>query len=87
MTIPEMQQARAKAKRKYQRTKKKHKHHRKTFLKTLPRAARDRLIRHEKQRELGRFAKAVTGKLESKSVTKVEYNGVEYTTKHTMLVL
>ena len=84
MSLPDMRAARRKAKSKYIKTKQNHRNHRKTFLKTLPKKDRDRLLRHERQRELGRYAKAVTGKLESKSVTKVELDGVEHTTKESI---
>ena len=76
-----MQRKRAKAKQEYQKAKKKHDEHRESFLDKLKPKDRDRLKRVEKQRELGRCAKAITGKLESKSVTKVEDNDVEYTTQ------
>ena len=76
-----MQEKRRKAKTGCKKAKQKHKKHREKFLDTLPPKVRDRLKRVEQQQELGRLAKAVTGKLESKSVTKVEHNGQEMTAK------
>ena len=84
LTREEMEDRRRKAKRRYFKAKRKHRDLRKTFLDTLPPKDRDRLKRHEKQRELGRCAKLITGKLESKSVTKVELDGVEHTTKESI---
>ena len=76
-----MQESRRKAKAGYKRAKTKHKKHREKFLDGLPPKMRDQLKRVEQQRELGRLAKAVTGKLESKSVTKIEHNDQEMTSK------
>ena len=56
-------------------------HIREEFLDKLPPKIRDRLKQVEQQRELGRLAKAITGKLESKSVTKIEHNEQEMTSK------
>ena len=61
----------------YRQAKKKHKEERLSFLATFSEKDRKRLLRVEKQRELGRIAKAVTGKLGNKSVFKVEYQGKE----------
>ena len=77
----QMERKRRKAKRAYLKAKKKHKALRRGFLDTLPPKDRERLKRHERQRHLGRCAKAVTGKLESKSVSKVEHDGQEMTTQ------
>ena len=70
ITLDEMRDHRAKAKKEYLRLKPSHADLRASFLKTLPTKDAERLLRHEEQRRLGRCAKAVTGKLESKSVTK-----------------
>ena len=76
-----MQDWRRKAKKRYVKVKNKHAVYRARFINTLPPKDRDRLRRHEEQRELGRTAKRITGKLESKSVTKVEWQGQEMTAK------
>lgn len=65
------------ARQDYRNAKKNHKEERVTFLQTLKPKDRDRLIRVEKQRELGRAAKKVTGKLTNNSVVKVIHNGHE----------
>ena len=75
MTLADMQLERDKAKQEYKTHKREHKQLRRKFLDTLTPKDRDRLKRTEQQRQLGRCAKLVTGKLESKSVTKVEYQG------------
>ena len=81
MSISEMEEHRKTAKEKYHEAKKQHRDLRLSFLDTLDSKTKQKLKRHEKQREMGRLAKAITGKLESKSVTKVELDGIEYTTK------
>ena len=81
LSLEEMQALRRKAKKGYKRAKRKHKENREDFLDKLPPKIRDPLKRVEQQRELGRLAKAVTGKLESKSVTKIEHNEQEMTSK------
>ena len=81
LTKEQMETRRRKAKRAYLKAKKKHADLRTSFIKTLPPKDRERLLRHEHQRKMGRYAKAVTGKLESKSVTKIEHNGQEMTTQ------
>ena len=65
----------------YRNAKKKHKEERITFLDTLDPKDKDRLQRNEKAREKGRIAKMITGKLQSKSVTKAIVDGHEYNTK------
>ena len=83
LSLEEMQALRRKAKKGYKRAKRKHKENREDFLDKLPPKIRDRLKRVEQQRELGQLAKAVTGKLESKSVTKIEHNEQEMTSRKT----
>jgi hypothetical protein len=69
------------AKKLYSDAKKKHKEERVKFLDTFKPKDRDRLKQNEAARELGRIAKHVNGKLESKSVTMCLTDGVEYHTK------
>ena len=70
-----------KAKKQYREAKKNHANHRLKFLETLVPKDRDRLKKTEEQRKLGRIAKMVTGKLESKSVTRLIHNGGESTVR------
>ena len=65
----------------YRKAKKNHSEERRKYLDTLDRKDIDRLKRNEAAREKGRAAKLITGKLQSKSVTKVELNGRESTKK------
>ena len=65
----------------YRQEKKKHEASRKSFLLTLDKKDRDRLLRVEDQRKLARAAAQVTGKANSKSVYKVESEGQEFTTQ------
>ncbi|CAB9522814.1 unknown protein [Seminavis robusta] len=69
------------AKKAYRKAKKHHKEHRIRFLDQLNPKDRQRLKRKEAQRELARAAKRITGKAASKSVTRVEHNGQECTTR------
>ena len=64
LSLTEMEDLRKKEKQNYGELKKRHRTLRTTFLDTLDPKDRERLKRVEKQRELGRYAKAVTGKLE-----------------------
>ena len=81
MSLDDLYTKRREAKAKYKTAKKNHKKLRLKFIDTFEPKERDRLKRTEKQRQLGRWAKRVTGKAVSKSVTKVEHQGHEYTTK------
>ena len=81
MTLEELYEKRREAKAKYKKAKKNHKKLRIKFIETFDQKERERLKRTEKQRQLGRWAKRVTGKAASKSVTKVDHQGQEYTTK------
>ena len=76
-----MYDARSDARARYNTAKKDHKNLRAKFIKTFTPKDRDRIQRTEAQRALGRAAKLVTGKLASKSVTKVKINGQECTSK------
>ena len=64
MTLADMQLERNKAKQDYKKHKKEHKQLRRKFLDMLTPKDCDRLKRTEQQRQLGRYAKLVTGKLE-----------------------
>ena len=81
MTLDQLFQAQRQARAVYNIAKTKDHDSRLAFLDHLPPKARDRLLRTEAQRRLARASKRVTGKLGSKSVTKVEHNGQEYTTQ------
>jgi hypothetical protein len=89
MSKAEMEGKRRQAKDAYVKAKGDHEALRTKFLDTLPEKDRVRLQRHEEQRKIGRSAKWITGKLESKSVTKVEWQGQEMTSRneieHTLL--
>ena len=65
----------------YRTARKLHQEECKTFLDTLRPQDRKRLKLNEAARDRGLIPKLITGKLESKSVTKVEVNGVECTKK------
>ena len=65
------------AKQAYRKAKKEHKQHRQTFIETFAPKDCDRIRRTEEQRQLGRISCSITGKLDSKSVTKIEINGEE----------
>jgi len=69
------------AKESYRQAKSNHKDERIKFLDTINPKDKDRLIRTERARELGRIAKLINGKLESKSVTMCITNGQEYHAK------
>ncbi len=81
MTLQEMLDKKQGALDAYHKAKKDHDNLRTTFLKSFPPKIRDRLMRKEQQRKLGRVAKLVTGKLESKSVLKVITQDGELTDK------
>jgi hypothetical protein len=67
------------ARQDYRQAKKNHKAERETFLQTLKPKDKDTLLRVEKQRDLGRAAKKVSGKLTSTSFTKIIHNDNERT--------
>jgi len=69
------------AKKAYQVAKKGHRESRIAFIDTFPAKDRDRIKRNKVAREMGRIAKLITGKLESKKVTSVLYQGRPYNTK------
>ena len=79
LSLDDMLQNLKSTKKAYREAKKNHDSLRIAFIDTLSPKDRDRLKRVEAQRELGRAAKRVTGKLESKSVMKVIINGQECT--------
>ncbi|MCA1800735.1 MAG: hypothetical protein LC650_05530, partial [Actinobacteria bacterium] len=84
MTLQEMHDSVKAARTAYHEARKNHEEERVKFLDTMKPKDRDRLKRHEQARKLGRAAKLVSGKLESKSVTKIEINGHECTEKEKM---
>jgi hypothetical protein len=77
LSIEDMESRLRQARLDYRQAKKNHKAERETFLKTLKPKDRDRLIRVEKQRELGRAAKRISGKLTGTSVTKIIHHNEE----------
>jgi hypothetical protein len=79
--LQEMYQRRRLAIRAYREAKKKHEEHRTKHVKNMPEKERKRIMRVERQRKLARMAKSVNGKLTSKSITKIEHEGQEYTTQ------
>jgi hypothetical protein len=79
LTLQEMYARRKVAIKAYREAKKKHEDHRIEHIKAMPEKERKRMLRVEKQRKLARMAKSVNGKLSSKSITKIEYEGQEYT--------
>lgn len=81
MSIEMMRQKLKEAKLAYREAKKNHKALRQTFIESFAPKDRDRIKRTEEQRHLGRISKMVTGKLASKSVTKIEIAGRECTSK------
>ncbi|MGL5934074.1 MAG: hypothetical protein ACRCZI_00475, partial [Cetobacterium sp.] len=81
LSIQDMIKKRTEARANYRKAKKQHEQHRIEHIKKMPKNIQDKILRAERQRKLGRVAKGVTGKLVSKSITKVEYEGQEYTTQ------
>ena len=81
LSLSEMRERRAEVKKQYKAHKLEHRSLRKKFIDTFSTKDRERIKRVEHQRRLGRCAKLVTGKLESKSVTRVEHRGREYITR------
>jgi hypothetical protein len=77
LSIPAMTERLQQARQDNRQAKKNHKAERETFLQTLKPRDRDRILRVEKQRDLGRAAKKVSGKLTSTLVTKIIHNGNE----------
>jgi hypothetical protein len=65
----------------YREAKKKHEENRIKHVKTMPEKERKRILRVERQSRLARMAKSVNGKLASKSITKIEHEGQEFTTQ------
>jgi len=63
------------ARKAYRVAKKDHRESRIAFIDTFPANDRDRIKRNKTAREMGRMAKLITGKLESKKVTSVLYQG------------
>ena len=81
MTEQDLVDALKQAKQAYAKAKKNHADSRIKFLETFSEKDRKRILRAEEQRKLGRIAKLVTGKLGSKSVTKIEIDGEECTSQ------
>ena len=75
LTVEDMISQLKTAKKTYRKAKKKHEQLRGTFLNNLKPKERNRLKRREAQRDLAYASKKVTGKLESKGVTRVEDEG------------
>ncbi|MGL5936571.1 MAG: endonuclease/exonuclease/phosphatase family protein [Cetobacterium sp.] len=81
MTLSDMIQSRKQAVKAFRQAKKNHEEHRVAHINKMPKKVRDRLLRIERQRKMAKVAKAINGKLANKSITKVEYEGQEYTTQ------
>jgi exonuclease III len=81
LSLHDLYQRRKAAIKAYREAKKKHEEHRIKHIKSMPEKERKRLLRVERQRRLARMAKSVNGKLASKSITKVEHEGQEFTTQ------
>jgi len=69
------------ARKVYRVAKKGHRESQIAFTDTFPAKDRDRIKQNETAREMGRMAKLITGKLESKKVSSVLYQGRTYNTK------
>jgi len=69
------------ARKAYRVAKQGHRESRIAFIDTFPAKDQDWIKQNEAAREMGRMAKLVTGKLESKKVTSVLYQGRTYETK------
>jgi len=69
------------ARKAYRVAKKGHRESQIAFIDTFPAKDRDRIKQNETAREMGRMAKLITGKLESKKVTSVLYQGRTYDTR------
>jgi len=69
------------ARKAYRVAKKGHRESRIAFIDAFPAKDRDPIKRNEAAREMGQMAKLITGKLESKKVTSVLYQGRTYHTK------
>ena len=81
LTLSQLNERQKQAKLEYRKAKKTHDDSRQKFIDTFPAKDRDRIKRHEEQRKIGRLARLVTGKLTSKSVTRVIINNTECTDK------
>jgi len=84
MALMEMKELEAEfraARKAYRVAKKGHCESRIAFTDIFPAKDRDRIKRNETAREMGQMAKLITGKLESKKVTSVVYQGRTYDTK------
>lgn len=81
MTKQDMEEQRREAKKEYLQAKKDNDSLRIKFLDQFPKKIQEKLKRKEEQRKMGRIAKLVTGKLESKSVLKLETEAGELTEK------
>jgi hypothetical protein len=79
ISLQEMYARRKMAVKAYREAKKQHEENRVKHIKSMPEKERKRIMRVEKQRKLARMAKSVSGKLASKSITKIEHDGQEYT--------
>jgi len=84
MTIDDMKKEHTAALNRYREAARRDTEARVRFMDTFSPKDKARLLRHEAQRRLARAAKQITGKLGNKSVTKVEHNGQECTTKETI---
>ena len=60
----------------YRQAKKNHDQNRITFMDQFDKKVREKLLRIEQARKLGRIARAINGKLDSLSVRRVEHNGI-----------
>ena len=69
------------AKKDYKTAKTKHKDLRKSFLDSLPSKDSKRILAIENSRALGRTARYINGKLDSKSVKRIEHEGRVLTEK------
>jgi hypothetical protein len=81
ISLQEMYARRRIAVKAYREAKKKHEESRIKHIQSMPEKERKRLLRVERQRRLARMAKSVNGKLASKSITKIEHDGKEFTSQ------
>jgi hypothetical protein len=79
LSLDELRQRLSDARKEYRQARKGATEARKKFIETFDPEDRDRILRTEEQRRLGRLARQITGKAGDSGVTTVIYNGQEYT--------
>lgn len=79
LSLAELRQRLSKARKEYRQARTGATEARTKFIETFAAEDRDRILKSEEQRRLGRLARQITGKAGDSAVTTVIYNGTEYT--------